>query len=333
MDLEKALAANDFILAEAAVIETLKRSREIELHPELVNALLIYDDQGRRLIAGLINRFIAVARKIEVPIIVTTPTWRANRERLERVGERRNVNVDAVKFIREIQTASGDFAGKVFVGGLMSCKNDCYLPEQGLSRLESQAFHSWQSQHLAAAGVDFLIAQTLPALPEAVGMAQALAATEIPYIISFVINREGLMLDGHTLAEAMATIDGDVEKVPLGYMVNCAYPSFLKVEQESAAVLERLLGFQANASSLDHEELNEAATLKADTVSDWGQRMVSLNRDFKIPILGGCCGTGVGHLEFLANHLGVRRHPPKNGQALLPTADCPLPTKHPALPE
>lgn len=305
MDLEKALAAYDFILAEAAVIETLKRSGEIELHPELVNALLIYDDQGRRLIAGLINRFIEVARKIEVPIIVTTPTWRANRERLERVGEGRNVNADAVKFIRKIQAAWGSFSGKVVVGGLMSCKNDCYLPEQGLSRIEAEAFHGWQSRRLAAAGVDFLIAQTLPALPEAVGLAQALAATATPYIISFVINRDGMMLDGHSLAEAIATIEDVVEKVPLGYMVNCAYPSFLKVEQEPEAVLKRLLGFQANASSLDHDQLDEAVTLKADTVSDWGQRMVSLNRDFNIPILGGCCGTGVAHLEYLASHLAA----------------------------
>ncbi len=321
MDLGKVLAENDFILAEAAVIETLKRSLEIELHPELVNALLIYDDRGRRLIAGLINRFIAVARKIAVPIMVTTPTWRANRERLERVGERRNVNADAVNYIREIQAAWGDFSENILVGGLMSCKNDCYLPDQGLSRLEAQAFHAWQSQKLAVAGVDFLIAQTLPALPEAVGLAAAMAATEIPYIVSFVINREGVMLDGHTLTEAMATIDGVLDRAPLGYMVNCAYPSFLKVEQEPAAVLERLLGFQANASSLDHQELNEAVTLKADTVSDWGQRMVSLNRDFNIPILGGCCGTGVEHLEYLAKHLGGGRCQSKDNRGY-----CALPT-------
>lgn len=326
MAIEKALLENDFILAEAAVIETLKRSHEIELHPELANALLIYDDRGRQMIAGLINRFIGVARKTEVPIIVTTPTWRANRERLQRVAERRNVNSDAVKFIREIQAGWGDFAANIFVGGLMSCKNDCYLPEQGLNQREAENFHSWQSQRLASAGVDFLIAQTLPALPEAVGLAQALAATKVPYIISFVINREGLLLDGHTLAEAIETIDGFLEKRPLGYMVNCAYPSFLKVEREPVAVLERLLGFQANASSLDHAELNEAKILKSDTVSDWGQRMVVLNRDFKIPILGGCCGTGVEHLEYLACHLGGRNQQLSDNPHLLPT-------NHPALPE
>jgi hypothetical protein len=60
--------------------------------------------------------------------------------------------------------------------------------------------------------------------------------------------------------------------------------------------------------------------------------MVALNRDFKIPILGGCCGTGVAHLEYLAKHLGRLRHLPDDNPLLLPTADCLLPIT-PARPE
>ncbi len=301
MDLEKALAEYDFILTEAAVIETLKREAEIALHPELVNALLIYDEIGRRSIAKLINNFIALARDIDVPITITTPTWRANRERLAAVGEVRDVNADAVAFINEIKASWETWRDKIIVGGLMSCKNDCYLPEEGLSSVEAEVFHAWQSHRLSAAGVDFLVAQTLPALPEAVGLARAMAATSTPYVISFVINREGRLLDGHSLAEAIAAIDTDLEKPPLGYMVNCAYPSFLKAEREPDAVLSRLIGFQANASSLDHDQLDEADKLQADEVADWGQRMVALNRNFGLSILGGCCGTGVEHLNYLIN--------------------------------
>ncbi|MEA1923477.1 MAG: homocysteine S-methyltransferase family protein [Pseudomonadota bacterium] len=303
MDLEKALAEYDFILTEAAVIETLKREAEIALHPELVNALLIYDEIGRRSIAKLINNFIALARDIDVPITITTPTWRANRERLAAVGEVRDVNADAVAFINEIKASWGTWRDKIIVGGLMSCKNDCYLPEEGLSSVEAEAFHSWQSHRLSAAGVDFLVAQTLPALPEAVGLARAMAATSTPYVISFVINREGRLLDGHSLAEAIAVVDAALEQPPLGYMVNCAYPSFLQAEREPDAVLSRLIGFQANASSLDHDQLNEAEKMQVDEVSDWGRRMVALNRNFGLSILGGCCGTGVEHLNYLTKHL------------------------------
>ncbi len=304
MCLKKILSKYDFILTEMAVIETLRRDSEITLHPELVNALLIYDESGRRAIAELINGFIAVASENEIPIMITTPTWRANRERLGRVGEQRDVNADAVAFIEEIKASWGAWQEQIVVGGLMSCKNDCYLPQEGLSRVEAEAFHSWQSRRLSEAGVDFLVAQTLPALPEAVGMARAMAATKTPYVLSFVINREGQLLDGHSLAEAIAAIDTDLEIPPLGYMVNCAYPSFLQVEREPEEVLARLIGFQANASSLDHDQLNEAEKLEVDEISDWGRRMLALNRDYGISILGGCCGTGAAHLNYLVRPEG-----------------------------
>ena len=303
MRLEKAIAEHDFILTEAAVIETLRRLSKITLHPELVNALLIYDDLGRREIAKLINHFITLAKQVDVPIIVTTPTWRANRERLAAASEERDVNADAVAFIKEIKESWGSWQEKIIIGGLMSCKNDCYLPEEGLSSAEAKTFHVWQSARLSAAGVDFLVAQTLPALPEAVGLARAMAATTTPYVISFVLNQAGQLLDGHSLLDAITKIDSVVEKPPLGYMINCAYPSFLKAEREPDAVLSRLLGFQANASSLDHDQLNEAENLQVDEVPDWGRHMVALNRNFKIQILGGCCGTGVEHLKYLTKHL------------------------------
>ena len=36
---------------------------------------------------------------------------------------------------------------------------------------------------------DFLVAETLPAVPEAKGIAQAMSKTDVPYMICFFINR------------------------------------------------------------------------------------------------------------------------------------------------
>lgn len=295
------IADSDFILTEAAVIEAIRRGVEFELHPELANALLFYDQRGRNVISGLLNRFIAVAKSIDVPIMVTTPTWRANPERLEWAGEKRPVNADAVAFLREIQAQWGTWgAEKILVGGLMSCKNDCYRPEEGLSTGEAAAFHAWQAGALSRAGVDFLIAQTLPVLTEALGLARALAATGRPYIISFVLNRQGRLLDGSDLEEAIRAIDAEVRPAPLGYMVNCVYPTFLAEAAKRKNLSGRLLGIQANASALDHHELEEAATIQAEPVADWGREMLALREAMGLKILGGCCGTTVEHLEFLA---------------------------------
>jgi homocysteine S-methyltransferase len=79
-------------------------------------------------------------------------------------------------------------------GGLLGCKNDCCKPDEGLLKSKATAFHNWQITRLAQAGVDFLLAATLPALPEATGIALAMGETDIPFIISFVINKEGTIL-------------------------------------------------------------------------------------------------------------------------------------------
>ena len=110
-----------------------------------------------------------------------------------------------------------------------------------------------------------MIAETLPNVDEAVGMAKALEQTEPPYLISFVIDRLGCILDGTSLFEAVQRIDAATTRQPLGFMVNCSYPTFLCVDEQPADLFHRLIGYQANASSLDHCDLEGADQLKAES--------------------------------------------------------------------
>ncbi|MFP4226398.1 MAG: homocysteine S-methyltransferase family protein [Desulfobacterales bacterium] len=303
MNFQKALNAHDFILMEAAIIESLMRAGKIELHPQLLNALLIYDPTGRTELTRFFDDYIAIANRAGVPVLICTSTWRANRERVAEAGVKIDVNADAVAFLKTVRERWAESGVPIYIGGLMGPKNDAYAPAEGLAAAEAKDFHAWQAEKLANAGPDFLMAATMPALSEAEGMAAAMAQTRIPYIISFVISRQGLILDGTGLADAFFQIDQSVSPKPAGYMVNCAYPSFLNPESQPASVFSRLIGFQANASSMDHSELNNADYVQADPVSDWGDRMVALNRDFGVKILGGCCGTGRAHLDYIGEHI------------------------------
>jgi S-methylmethionine-dependent homocysteine/selenocysteine methylase len=301
MQIHKMLDDHSFVLTEAAIIESLRRSGHITLHPRLENALLIYDGTGQRALTKLYENYIAVAHKGGLPITICTPTWRANHERISEARVTNDVNGDAVSFLKRLRSGWKSWAANIFIGGLIGCKNDCYNPGDGLLVEEAKGFHSWQINRLAKAGVDFLMAATLPAVPEAAGIALAMARTEIPYIISFVISRQGSTLDGNSLEYAFGEIDAACSSPPLGYMINCAYPSFLNAHKQPKSVLGRLIGFQANASSLDHTELDGAGTLQADEMSDWGNRMTALNRRFGVKILGGCCGTSREHLQYLVD--------------------------------
>jgi S-methylmethionine-dependent homocysteine/selenocysteine methylase len=303
MEIQEALTNRSFVLTEAAIIESLRRSGDVTLHPRLENALLIYDGTGQNALINLYQDYINVAYKGDLPITICTPTWLANHDRVLEANVTSDVNGDAVNFLMRLRKRWKAWAANIYIGGLMGCKNDCYKPSDGLLVEEAKAFHAWQINKLAKAGVDFLMAATLPAVSEATGIALAMAKTDIPYIISFVVGRQGEILDGNSLEDAFSEIDTVCSRPPLGYMINCAYPSFLKAHEQPKSVLGRLIGFQANASSLDHTELDAAETLQADEISDWGNKMIALNRKYGVKILGGCCGTNPKYLQFLVDNI------------------------------
>lgn len=303
MDIQQILDDHRFILTEAAVIETLRRSGGVQLHPRLENALLIYDVEAGGALAKLYQGFIGVARKADVPILICAPTWRANQERTSQTQCPPDLNGDAVKFLKQLRAGCGSWASNILISGLVGCKNDSYRPDEGLSINAAEAFHGWQVEQLADAGVDLLMGATIPTLSEAVGIALAMAQTDAPYIISFVIDRDGKVLDGSSLEQCFGEIDAACDRPPVGYMVNCAYPSFLNVRDQPKAVLSRLIGYQANASSLDHSQLDHCETLQANDISEWGDLMVGLNKNFGIKILGGCCGTSVEHLQYITERI------------------------------
>lgn len=191
MDIRKLLKKNDLILAEASIVESLRRSDKVELHPRLIHALFIYDRAGKKELSHLYNGYISVAHKAGVPIFIGTPTWRANKERLSETKLSNDVNKDEVNFMKQLRSNWSSWEENILIGGLIGCKNDCYQPAEGLSSQDAYDFHSWQLNKLADTGVDFLLAATIPTSPEATGIALAMVATNIPYIISFVINRKG----------------------------------------------------------------------------------------------------------------------------------------------
>jgi len=295
------ITANNLILMEAAVIERLRRTDKVNLHSALVNAPLIYENHGKVALTSIYNSYIDIGQNCNTPVFLCTPTWRANRQRIMDSGINPAINIDAVKYLNELRDSRNDFSDKIKLGGLIGCKNDCYMPEEGLSANESEEFHAWQVEQLVSGGVDFLLAETLPNVDEALGIARAMEKSEIPYFISFVISKDGKVLDGSSLTEAIKLVDNGTTHNPIGFMGNCAHPSFLNADQQPLEVLSRLIGFNANASSLDHCDLDGAQDLKVDSVADWGNQMLHLNNQYGVKILGGCCGTGVEHLKYISS--------------------------------
>jgi len=256
---------------------------------------------GRSELTKLYLEYLDIALEAKLPFLMDTPTWRANRERVYETNISRSINYDAVKFLQEIRDTQLKGVVNIRIGGSIGCKNDCYLPEEGLTSSEAERFHSWQVGQLAKGGVDFLMAVTLPNVEESIGIAKAMEKTDIPYFISFVIDRDGNVLDGTPLIEAIDRVDDKTAIPPLGYMVNCSFPTFLCADKQPALLFKRFIGYSANASSLDHCELDGAEQLESESVSEWGDSMLKLNKKYGVKILGGCCGTNGEHLKYIAD--------------------------------
>jgi len=297
------------ILGEGAVIERLRRNNDFDLDPHIVNSAFIYDKGKRTALSGIYRQYLDIGRKYDLPLVLSTPTWRASRERIEKAGyARKDVNADNFRFLDEIRKSYGEYAHKIIISGLLSCRGDAYNQSEALTANDAHEFHTWQANRLAEAGVDFLLAATLPALSEATGLARALAATGKPYIISFVTRSEGTLLDSTPLKDAISLIDTDVNPKPIAYMSNCTHASFFKSAMmhsahSSATVRKRIAGLFANTAALKPEELDNSAELVEEDPQTFGKSVASLHAELGMKILGGCCGTDERHIDNLAQRL------------------------------
>lgn len=307
----KFLADSPCILGEGAVIERLRRDGVLKLDPYLVNSAFIYDAPKRAALETICRQYLDIGCQFGLPFLVSTPTWRASRERIAAAGYGGiDVNGDNFRFLDTLRRSYGEYGQKIVICGLMSCRGDAYNPSEALGIAEAMEFHAWQAMQLADAEVDFLLASTLPAISEATGIALAFAATGAPYIISFVVRPEGTLLDGTPLKDAIAAIDAAATPQPSAYMINCTHASFARAAllhetNSSPLVRQRIVGLLANTAALSPEDLNNSTTLVEESPETFGQSLAGLHTELGLKILGGCCGTDDRHIRHLSRLLAA----------------------------
>lgn len=296
-----------FVLTEGALVERLRHEFHVPLDSHVNHASVIYDPRAAPILASLYRGYIDCALEAGVPVLVMTPTRRANADTISRSPfHDRPLLRDAVRFLADIRREYTN-PQDILIGGLVGCARDAYKPEQALSRDTARAFHSVQAAQLLEGGVDFLFAGIMPEVHEALGMAEALAETGTPYVISFMVARDGTLLDGTPIAEAIGMIDEAACPPPAFYTVNCVHPanllSGLRKAFNRQSSLARLLGIQANASRLEPHRLDGSATLDRDDFGAIVDGMLELRRDFGFKVFGGCCGTDATFMRMLVKAL------------------------------
>ena len=307
MSFEKIFLESKVILTEGAIVERLKAEFHAVMDGSINHAGLIYAKP--EILELLYRQYIAIGQQHQLPIMVMTPTRKVNFESISQSPFRnKDIIADSCVFLNRIKESYDEYSPSILIGGLLGCKGDAYSGEKVLDIEASYTFHQQQTIQFQQEKIDFLFAGIMPEINEAIGMAQAMAETNIPYIISFMLKKDGCLIDGTPLSDAIKIIDDQVGTKPIVYMANCIHPTNLiqalnNDKNKGNTMLNRFSGIQANASMLSPEELNHCNILQQGDFQMMTEEMCYLQQHFDFKIFGGCCGTNDEFIEILAGKI------------------------------
>lgn len=267
---------------------------------------LLESDTGHTVLRAYYDRYVPIAAGHGGGFVLETPTWRANPDWGAKLGYDRSrladVNRTATELMHQIREAHETARFPIVISGCIGPRGDGYDPGTLMSPAEAEAYHAWQIGVFDDAGVDLVAAFTLTNIAEAIGVARAAKSSSIPSVISFTLETDGRLPTGHSLAEAIETVDAETGGSPTYYMINCAHPTHFEATlMGDAAWTSRLRGLRANASRRSHAELDNATELDAGDPAELGAQYAEILHRFpQINVVGGCCGTDHRHVECIS---------------------------------
>ncbi|WP_299523861.1 homocysteine S-methyltransferase family protein [uncultured Lutibacter sp.] len=312
MTFEEIYQSSKIILTEGALVERLKSEFNAEMDDWINHAGFIYTHPES--LESLYRQYIKIGQKFDLPIMIMTPTRKVNFESLNSSSfNGKNLFDDSCTFLNRIKKSYNKYSEKILVGGLLGCKGDAYSGEKVLGIKDAYLFHRQQTTQFTEKNIDFLFAGIMPEMNETIGMARAMAETNIPYIISFMLKKDGCLMDGTILSKAIEIIDKEVFPSPICYMTNCIHPTnlihgIIQEKNRNSQFLERFKGIQSNTSILTPAELNNCNILQQDDLKKIIREMCFLKNEFNFKIFGGCCGTNDKFIKSLTEKITSTVH-------------------------
>jgi S-methylmethionine-dependent homocysteine/selenocysteine methylase len=228
--------------------------------------------------------------------VLTANTFRTQRRTLARGGAgARAAELTARAVTLACAAAEGAPAGRhVRVAGSIAPLEDCYHPER-VPRDDALAEeHAEHARHLAAAGADLLLVETMNTVREAVAALRAARATGLPTWASFVCASGARLLSGEPLADALAAVR---ELDPQAVLVNCLPPREVVPCLAVLAAAGVPFGVYANLGAPDAA----GGFVRSDDCAPaaFGTHAATWARA-GARVVGGCCGTTPAHVRAAA---------------------------------
>ena len=227
---------------------------------------------------------------------VYAPTFMANRISLKNVGlegEIKRLNIENVKISKE---AVGD---RALVAGNLSTTSQPLEPIGTMTYGELLENYKEQISYLVEAGVDYLAAETLLSLEEAMVICDAAAEIcDLPLTISFTCEGDGRLYFGGYVTEAAMALEA-MGTDAVG--VNCSVGpnqlmSIVKSLKESVSIPVLV---KPNAGIPQIDEYGQAHYNMDE--NEFARYMKEL-KEAGASVLGGCCGTTPQYIEKMCDN-------------------------------
>lgn len=278
-------------------------NRNIEL-PEFAAFPLLDSADGQAALSRYYSDYLDIARLAEAPLLLETPTWRANPDHAEVLGYGRTdldrINRQSVEFLLDLASSLGASAPEWSVGGIVGPRGDGYRSEGPIDPDEAAEYHRPQLEAFRAAGADRATVLTLTEVGEAVGIVNAATDVGIPSGIGFTVETDGHLPDGTSLKEAINAVDSATGSAAAYFVINCAHPKHISAGMDGGSWTDRVGGLRVNASTMSHAELDEATELDDGDPAQLAIDQKPLLDTFgNLQVLGGCCGTDHRHIAAM----------------------------------
>ncbi|CAF1148619.1 unnamed protein product [Rotaria sordida] len=291
-----------FFITDGGLETILIFDEGIEL-PEFAAFVLFKDEDKREWMRNYLCTYVRMARKYHIGFILQSVTWRANPEWMRKLGypdeDIVKVNRQAIEFLYDIRNEYETEKSPIIISGCIGPRGDGYNPTVVMSTEQAQAYHAIQIGIISQTNTDVITAMTINYPEEAIGITRAAKAFGMPVVISFTVETDGRLPNGHTLKEAIELVDNATQNGPAYYMINCAHPiCFAHVLNPEESWVARIHGVRGNASTKSHAELNECKELDSGNPVEFGEQNRALLFKLKnLNVFGGCCGTDHRHIE------------------------------------
>ncbi len=271
--------------------------------PGFASYPLLETDKGQTLLSEYFEDLIAVARNVGAGVIFESPTWVANRDRGAEIGYSpetlKERNLQSVELMVKVRDAQGDLPTVLSIN--VGPRADAYAPAERMSPDDAEHYHSEQIGALAKTEIDLISGYTIAYPEEAIGIVRAARYFELPVIIAFTVETDGRLPTGMPLGVAIQTVDEATDNYASYFMINCAHPDHFSQILSDEPWMNRLKGIVANASRCSHAELDKAEILDDGNPEELGRKLTEIHAAFpNINILGGCCGTDMRHMTYIA---------------------------------